>query len=96
MNEQLKSMLIVIATVLYVICPLDGDFIPIIGWLDDIGVVGLCIGYFMGKEKRQKEAVEHYRARKAAPKVKSVPVKLQHSSPESALDVIDVEFDVRH
>lgn len=27
----------------YVICPLDFDFVPVLGWLDDIFVACMCI-----------------------------------------------------
>jgi len=39
MNESLKKRLLVLACVAYVVCPLDFDFIPIIGWIDDAAVI---------------------------------------------------------
>jgi uncharacterized membrane protein YkvA (DUF1232 family) len=96
MSELTKSVLIVIATVLYVICPLDGDFIPVLGWLDDIVVIWLCIDYFRGKERSRKEAVEHYRAGKQTRLVKSVPARRHGSTPGAVSDVIDVEFEARN
>lgn len=35
-----KAVLIVLC-VAYVVCPLDGDFIPFLGWIDDAVVVWL-------------------------------------------------------
>jgi hypothetical protein len=32
---------ITIAAVLYIVCPLDFDFIPLIGWIDDVFVISL-------------------------------------------------------
>jgi len=54
MSEQTKSVLIVIGTVAYVICPLDGDFILVLGWLDDLVIIGLCIAYFRSKAAKEK------------------------------------------
>lgn len=31
-----------VAGTLYVICPLDGDFIPVVGWIDDVVVAYLA------------------------------------------------------
>ncbi len=35
MNSDMKQWLLIAACVIYVISPLDGDFIPGLGWLDD-------------------------------------------------------------
>ncbi len=35
-----EKCLLVIGCILYVICPLDFDFIPIVGWVDDVAVIG--------------------------------------------------------
>jgi uncharacterized membrane protein YkvA (DUF1232 family) len=32
-----------VAGFLYVVCPLDFDFIPVIGWIDDVIVAYCCI-----------------------------------------------------
>jgi len=39
---------------LYVVCPLDliPDWIPMIGWLDDLGVLGICAWYFVRQVKK--------------------------------------------
>lgn len=31
------------AGLIYVVCPLDLDFVPVVGWLDDVVVAYLCI-----------------------------------------------------
>jgi uncharacterized membrane protein YkvA (DUF1232 family) len=38
MNPLTKSLMVVGAA-LYVICPLDFDFIPVFGWIDDAIVI---------------------------------------------------------
>ena len=51
---------ILVAAVAYVLCPFDAvpDFIPVAGWLDDIGVLGAAIrgvaGISVTDEHRQK------------------------------------------
>ena len=45
---NLRKVLIGILTLLYIISPYDiiPDFIIPVGWLDDLGVIGLLIYYF--------------------------------------------------
>ncbi len=38
-----QKCLWVVGCILYVICPLDFDFIPIVGWIDDVVVIGLTV-----------------------------------------------------
>jgi uncharacterized membrane protein YkvA (DUF1232 family) len=62
---NLRKVVIAILTLLYIISPYDiiPDFIIPVGWLDDLGVLGLLIYYFK-KEKlpdifsRRKESSE--------------------------------------
>ncbi|MFV0530454.1 MAG: YkvA family protein [Flavobacteriales bacterium] len=42
---KIKSsvMLIIIGAVIYTIVPIDFDFIPVLGWLDDITIIGYAL-----------------------------------------------------
>lgn len=44
-NEKTKLLLVMAAYVFYIVSPIDlvPDVIPVIGWLDDLGVLGLLI-----------------------------------------------------
>ena len=35
----MKALAIAVSALLYVACPLDGDWIPVVGWADDAVVV---------------------------------------------------------
>jgi uncharacterized membrane protein YkvA (DUF1232 family) len=50
-DVSLWKKLAVLAGVLYVLSPIDAvsDFIPVVGWLDDLGVLGLTY-FFMMRE----------------------------------------------
>lgn len=52
-----------ILAALYVVSPLDliPDWIPVVGWLDDVGVLALCSWYFVREVRR------HAARRAAAP-----------------------------
>ena len=39
MDTNTKKWLLIAACAAYVICPLDMDFIPFLGWVDDLMVV---------------------------------------------------------
>lgn len=56
-----KAMAIIGGAVLYVISPVDAipDFLPIIGWTDDIAVIGLAL-------KMVSDEIERYKSWKAA------------------------------
>ena len=51
-KEKAMRMIYVLLAVLYVLSPVDfvPDVIPIIGWLDDIGILGL-LGYSLVSSK---------------------------------------------
>jgi hypothetical protein len=42
-----SDLILVVAALLYLISPLDGvpDFIPFFGWLDDVAVAAMVLGY---------------------------------------------------
>lgn len=40
--------LIIAGAVCWIICPLDGDFVPILGWADDCFAFVLAVKHFMG------------------------------------------------
>lgn len=45
--------LIIVLSVLYILSPLDlvPDVIPVIGWLDDVGALGLIVSTLSGSEE---------------------------------------------
>ena len=49
-----RNILILGASLLYTISPLDAipDVIPVIGWLDDMGVLAMDFGYILKKNRR--------------------------------------------
>lgn len=46
----MKKVMMVVGAVLYVLSPLDivPDLIPVLGWLDDLGVLALLVRYLAG------------------------------------------------
>ncbi len=50
------KMLAIAAAVLYVISTLDAvpDFLPLIGWLDDLGVIAMVLRYVVGSVEKEK------------------------------------------
>jgi len=46
-----KEKLAVLAALLYLICPLDlvPDYIPVVGWLDDLGIAACVLAYVLRK-----------------------------------------------
>jgi uncharacterized membrane protein YkvA (DUF1232 family) len=42
-KPRIRAELWLVAAVIYVICPLDFDFVPIAGWVDDVFVAYGCI-----------------------------------------------------
>lgn len=54
-----KDMAIIVGTIIYVISPIDviPDFIPVIGWIDDIAVVGWAM-------KSLKNIIYEYKTQK--------------------------------
>ena len=61
----MKKVAVVVGGILYTLSPLDliPDVIPVIGWLDDVGVIAFVIGYL----NRAKEAAAERRLPRARP-----------------------------
>ena len=51
------DIVLVVAALLYLISPFDAipDFIPVVGWLDDVAVAGLVLSY-LDKKARAMDA----------------------------------------
>jgi uncharacterized membrane protein YkvA (DUF1232 family) len=57
------DMAIIVGAILYVVSPIDAipDFLPIIGWIDDIAIVGLAmnkLSNLIAEYKRFKYTIE--------------------------------------
>ena len=48
--------IIALLAIAYVVSPLDGDWMPILGWLDDIGMSGIALGYLATKAAKYEDA----------------------------------------
>jgi uncharacterized membrane protein YkvA (DUF1232 family) len=48
----MKKLLIILGCIIYVIVPIDilPDLIPILGWLDDLAVIGVTVGSLCSKK----------------------------------------------
>lgn len=55
-----RNLLILAAALAYFISPIDviPDFIPVIGWLDDIGVIGMALSAILPGRRKDEEAVD--------------------------------------
>ncbi len=56
--------LVILGTLLYTVSPIDivPDFLPVLGWLDDIGVIALAVRYLtkardLAEERREAHLV---------------------------------------
>lgn len=51
------NLSVVVATIIYVVSPLDAipDMIPVLGWLDDISIVGYAISKLAEEMKRYQQ-----------------------------------------
>lgn len=50
---------IIVATIIYVVSPIDAipDLIPVLGWLDDVTIVGYALSKLSEELKRYKESM---------------------------------------
>ncbi len=57
-EASLLGKLFVLAALVYVVSPVDliPDAIPIVGWLDDVGVMGLAVAWMWRVVGRYREA----------------------------------------
>jgi uncharacterized membrane protein YkvA (DUF1232 family) len=54
---SLADIMLIAGALLYLISPIDAvpDFIPVAGWLDDVAIAGLVLGYLDKKAGSKKE-----------------------------------------
>ena len=57
-NGSKLGKLFVLATIVYVVMPIDfiPDVAPIIGWLDDLGLASIALGYLVKVAKTYRNA----------------------------------------
>ena len=55
-NAPKAPKIIALLAIAYVVSPLDGDWMPILGWLDDIGLSGIALGYLATKAAKYEDA----------------------------------------
>ena len=55
-----RNLLIMAAALAYFISPIDviPDFIPVIGWLDDIGVIGMALSAILPGRRKDEDAMD--------------------------------------
>ncbi len=51
-----RALLILIAGLVYIVMPFDGDFLGVVGWIDDIFVAGLTIYFAVQALRKQFRA----------------------------------------
>lgn len=54
-NAPKAPKIIALLAIAYVVSPLDGDWMPILGWLDDIGMSGIALGYLATKAAKYED-----------------------------------------
>ena len=55
-NAPKAPKIVALLAIAYVVSPLDGDWMPILGWLDDIGMSGIALGYLATKAAKYEDA----------------------------------------
>ena len=81
-NVSTAEKLVIIAALLYLISPVDliSDAIPVLGWLDDLGVAGIALNYVLrrvdeervGKNGRSRKGGKGKKKRPKSPQEKLV------------------------
>ena len=81
-NVSTAEKLVIIAALLYLISPVDliSDAIPVLGWLDDLGVAGIALNYVLrrvdeervGKNGRSRKGGKGKKNRPKSPQEKLV------------------------
>lgn len=51
--------LVGLLALIYLVVPTDAipDIVPVLGWLDDAGILGLGLSYFVASVRRQKKRI---------------------------------------
>ena len=75
-NAGIKPVLVMLACVLYILSPIDllPDFLPVVGWLDDLGVLGFLVHTYMAYKKQTKATLSRQEELPQLP-VLDVPAK---------------------
>ena len=78
-NVPLWKKVAAVIAILYVLDPIDliPDTIPIIGWLDDIGVIGALLGMVFGTSLQPKEAASDGSATPSTPADGAKPTEFE-------------------
>jgi uncharacterized membrane protein YkvA (DUF1232 family) len=55
-KQGIPAWIWLVGAAIYVVCPVDLDFVPILGWVDDVAVSYLCIKQWNKAKKAEKSA----------------------------------------
>jgi uncharacterized membrane protein YkvA (DUF1232 family) len=75
-SASLGGKVFVVLALVYVISPLDliPDVVPVLGWLDDLGVIAIALGYLGRVLERYRYPVLETTATPAGPGLPAAPV----------------------